>query len=141
MHTIQLLFMFVVLLGSVATLMIFLGSVRAAKTIHDNLLKNVLRWPMETFDTTPIGRVLKRFSKDVAVVDDGLSIMIHTWVLIFVAVNFSYKLLYLTRILSFCTFIISLPLSKRTFRLNSHPNTNCFFDFIANKGFVNFGRD
>lgn len=85
----QLLFIFLVLLDSVATLMISLGPVRATKTIHDNLLKSVLRWPMETFDTTPIGQVLKRFSKDVAAVDDGLSITIQTWVLVFVSVNLS----------------------------------------------------
>lgn len=87
MHTIQLLFIYVVLLDFVASFMIFLGSIRAAETIHDNLLKNVLRWPMETFDTTPTGRVLKRFSKDVAAVDEGLSITIHTWVMICISVN------------------------------------------------------
>ncbi|KAF9969464.1 hypothetical protein BGZ73_008185 [Actinomortierella ambigua] len=44
--------------------------VRASRVIHDNLLKRVLRLPMAFFDTTPLGRVINRFSSDMFTIDD-----------------------------------------------------------------------
>ncbi|XP_058980629.1 multidrug resistance-associated protein 1 isoform X7 [Musca domestica] len=46
-----------------------LGALRAAKILHFMLLLNVLRLPMEFFDTTPSGRVMSRFSKDIDALD------------------------------------------------------------------------
>ncbi|KAL4217443.1 hypothetical protein ACF0H5_023893 [Mactra antiquata] len=46
--------------------------VRAAKILHKNMLKNVLRGPMWFFDTTPVGRIVNRFSQDVESVDNKL---------------------------------------------------------------------
>ncbi|XP_055592513.1 multidrug resistance-associated protein 1-like isoform X3 [Uranotaenia lowii] len=40
--------------------------------MHEALLKNVFRLPLEFFDITPLGRILSRFSKDVDVVDAHL---------------------------------------------------------------------
>ena len=40
-----------------------IGSLKASKTLHDGMLRNVLRSPMSFFDTTPLGRILNRFSK------------------------------------------------------------------------------
>lgn len=40
--------------------------------MHVILLRHVLRWPMELFDTTPLGRVLNRFAKEVDVIDNTL---------------------------------------------------------------------
>lgn len=37
----------------------------ASQILHDNLLDTVLYLPMSFFDTTPIGRILNRFSKEV----------------------------------------------------------------------------
>jgi ABC-type multidrug transport system fused ATPase/permease subunit len=36
-----------------------------SKKLHAGLLKNVLRSPMNFFDTTPVGRIVSRFSNDV----------------------------------------------------------------------------
>lgn len=40
--------------------------------MHKNLLHGVLRTPLLFFDTTPVGRLLSRFSKDIDVVDTSL---------------------------------------------------------------------
>lgn len=46
-----------------------LGALRAALILHLILLTNVLKLPMIFFDTTPQGRILTRFSKDIDALD------------------------------------------------------------------------
>jgi ATP-binding cassette subfamily C (CFTR/MRP) protein 2 len=46
-----------------------LASVRAAKIIHFLMLDSVFRAPIRFFETTPVGRILNRFSKDQEAVD------------------------------------------------------------------------
>lgn len=48
-------------------------TVFAAKGIHDQAIKRVIYAPMSWFDTTPLGRVMNRFGKDVDVLDNQLS--------------------------------------------------------------------
>ncbi len=43
---------------------VFQISLKASNTLHHNLLHKVLRCPMKFFDTTPLGRIVNRFSKD-----------------------------------------------------------------------------
>ncbi|XP_029471856.1 multidrug resistance-associated protein 5 isoform X1 [Rhinatrema bivittatum] len=45
------------------------GTLRAASRLHDELFRRILRSPMKFFDTTPTGRILNRFSKDMDEVD------------------------------------------------------------------------
>ncbi|XP_020669173.3 ATP-binding cassette sub-family C member 5 isoform X2 [Pogona vitticeps] len=45
------------------------GTLRASSRLHDELFRRILRSPMKFFDTTPTGRVLNRFSKDMDEVD------------------------------------------------------------------------
>ncbi|KAJ2850630.1 hypothetical protein IWW36_001741 [Coemansia brasiliensis] len=47
-------------------------SIDAATTIHQKMLYGVLRSPMVYFDTTPVGRILNRFSSDLAHCDVSL---------------------------------------------------------------------
>ncbi|XP_041095700.1 multidrug resistance-associated protein 5-like [Polyodon spathula] len=46
------------------------GTLRASTRLHDELFRKILRSPMKFFDTTPAGRILNRFSKDM---DEGFS--------------------------------------------------------------------
>lgn len=45
----------------------------ASKTMLRNAITRVLRAPMSFFDTTPLGRITNRFSRDVDVMDNNLS--------------------------------------------------------------------
>nr|XP_056705401.1 ATP-binding cassette sub-family C member 5 isoform X2 [Euleptes europaea] len=45
------------------------GTLRASSRLHDELFRRILRSPMKFFDTTPSGRILNRFSKDMDEVD------------------------------------------------------------------------
>ncbi|KAG0224129.1 hypothetical protein BGW42_005307 [Actinomortierella wolfii] len=47
-------------------------ALRSARVLHEDMLRAVLRSPMSFFDTTPIGRILNRFSKDQATIDEVL---------------------------------------------------------------------
>jgi ABC-type multidrug transport system fused ATPase/permease subunit len=47
--------------------------VRAAEKFHKDLLESVLQAPQSFFDTTPVGRILSRFSKDMYSIDVELS--------------------------------------------------------------------
>ncbi|XP_053191606.1 ATP-binding cassette sub-family C member 10 isoform X2 [Scomber japonicus] len=48
------------------------GAVCAATAIHNRLLDRVLKATVTFFDTTPLGRILNRFSSDLYSVDDSL---------------------------------------------------------------------
>ena len=47
--------------------------VQAARLLHQALLHNKMRSPQSFFDTTPSGRILNRFSKDIYVIDEVLA--------------------------------------------------------------------
>ena len=49
------------------------GGVQAARLLHQALLHNKMRSPQSFFDTTPSGRILNRFSKDIYVIDEILA--------------------------------------------------------------------
>ncbi|CAL1540697.1 unnamed protein product [Lymnaea stagnalis] len=52
---------------------ISLRMVAASKRLHDALLENIMRQPMRFFDTTPLGRVINRFSRDVDIIDTSMA--------------------------------------------------------------------
>ena len=53
-----------------ASFSLALGAIMASRLIHTRLLVNILRLPMSFFDTTPSGRILNRFSKDIYTIDE-----------------------------------------------------------------------
>ncbi|XP_062549077.1 multidrug resistance-associated protein 1-like [Armigeres subalbatus] len=66
-----------------ASIVLALGCLKAANTMHNNLLESSMRMPMSFFDTTPQGRIMNRFSKDVDVADNTLPQSIRMWLLMF----------------------------------------------------------
>uniref|UniRef100_A0A1B6H685 ABC-type glutathione-S-conjugate transporter n=1 Tax=Homalodisca liturata TaxID=320908 RepID=A0A1B6H685_9HEMI len=57
----------------VSNLSLSLGCLFAAAWLHNTMLQRVLRAPMSYFDTTPLGRIINRFSKDIDICDTMLS--------------------------------------------------------------------
>ncbi|XP_064537333.1 multidrug resistance-associated protein 1 isoform X2 [Drosophila montana] len=55
-----------------ADLGIQLGGLHAAQVLHSLLLLRMLRVPMWFYDTTPVGRIMSRFSKDIETVDQKI---------------------------------------------------------------------
>ncbi|XP_004591269.2 ATP-binding cassette sub-family C member 3 [Ochotona princeps] len=50
-----------------------MGGMQAARLLHHSLLHNKMHSPQSFFDTTPSGRILNRFSKDIYVIDEVLA--------------------------------------------------------------------
>ncbi|KAL6466399.1 hypothetical protein MHYP_G00242030 [Metynnis hypsauchen] len=65
----------------VGTLLLADGAICASRTLHTRLLSNILRAPMLFFDTTPSGRVVNRFAKDIFTVDEMIPMSFRSWVL------------------------------------------------------------
>ncbi len=53
-----------------------LGAINASRQLHLNLLERVLKCSMNFFDSTPIGRLVNRFSKDIDSIDDDMPLVI-----------------------------------------------------------------
>ncbi|RLV88318.1 Multiple drug resistance-associated protein-like transporter 1 [Meyerozyma sp. JA9] len=68
---------FYTITGLTGTFFYFLGSlviwkysaIEGSKYFHDKMFTNVLRSPMSFFETTPIGRILNRFTEDITTLD------------------------------------------------------------------------
>lgn len=56
----------------VSSIFLAFGSIRASRSLHDSLIINILHSPMSFFETTPIGRIVNRFSKDLYTIDDAI---------------------------------------------------------------------
>ncbi|OAD09018.1 hypothetical protein MUCCIDRAFT_32834, partial [Mucor lusitanicus CBS 277.49] len=58
-----------ILFDACRNMLIYWGSIRGARTLFDSLLDRIIHAPMRFFDTTPVGRILNRFGKDVSTID------------------------------------------------------------------------
>lgn len=65
--------MLTLVLATVRSLVLFMGSLRASRRIHAQLLDRILRAKVRFFDTTPIGRIVNRFSSDLETIDQALA--------------------------------------------------------------------
>ncbi|KAJ2105480.1 hypothetical protein GGF48_006286, partial [Coemansia sp. RSA 921] len=72
--------------------------VRSGRVTHRQMLQAVLRSPTSFFDTTPLGRILQRFSKDMNSVDEVIPRTIGSWLVCIANV-----------LLSLLVIVVSLP--------------------------------
>ena len=71
--TLLIVFAFVTLvIALIRSVWFFVALVRSAKTLHGQMIRSVVRAPMKFYDTNPTGRVLNRFSSDLAFADDQM---------------------------------------------------------------------
>lgn len=91
-----------VVLGS---LFLYLSTLKSARRLHDNMLHNVMRSPMSFFDTTPQGRILNRFGKDIDVLDNTMSMILRGWISCLLGVTSTFL------IITYTTPIFILPIS------------------------------
>jgi ABC-type multidrug transport system fused ATPase/permease subunit len=61
-----------IVVGTARFAVLYWGILRANKTLYAELLHRVFRAPLRFFDTTPIGRILNRFSKDFETIDSSI---------------------------------------------------------------------
>ena len=62
------------------SLLASLKQVAAAGKLHTSMLTTVMRGPMAFFDTTPVGRIVNRFSRDVETIDNILPGTFRMWI-------------------------------------------------------------
>lgn len=67
-----------------------LGTVQASKVLYELINKRVFRNPICLFDTTPIGRILNRVSKDIDTIDNVLPMTLSSSSGTFFSVNSGY---------------------------------------------------
>ena len=58
------------------TVIVSVGTLNAASELHGTMLSRILRSPMTFFDTTPLGRILNRFSKVLGTIKWGQSLIL-----------------------------------------------------------------
>ncbi|NXT76063.1 MRP2 protein, partial [Zapornia atra] len=69
-----------------ATILTAQGAMRASRVLHQQLLSNILRVPMSFFDTTPTGRIVNRFAKDIFTIDETIPMSFRSWLSCFMAI-------------------------------------------------------
>lgn len=113
-----------------STTLLAIGSLRACRNFHQRLLHKILRLPMSFFDSTPIGRIINRFSRDIDTIDDDIPIALRIWILtffivisIFVVIVYSTPMFFMVMIPIGITYyfilVVHVSTSRQIIRLQS----------------------
>ncbi|XP_070188571.1 multidrug resistance-associated protein 1-like [Littorina saxatilis] len=54
--------------------------IHASRLMHRRMLERIMRAPMSFFDTTPLGRIVNRFSQDMDMLDSEICLDVEIWV-------------------------------------------------------------
>ena len=119
--------------------------VKASSTLHNRMLESILRSPMSFFDTTPIGRIMNRFSSDIDIMDDRLPLTFRLWAIqifsmfatiivvcintpYFIAVLVPIMMVYVFLLVRLCRFSIPIIESYGQMRANLSAKQSYFLD-------------
>ncbi|GAM21257.1 hypothetical protein SAMD00019534_044320 [Acytostelium subglobosum LB1] len=78
--------LFSVIVAGLRNFAYFTYTVRAGKALHEQLFNSLLRAPMWFFDTTPMGRILNRFTRDMDSVDSLIAPSLSQYINFFLSV-------------------------------------------------------
>ena len=62
-----------------ASIIFATGRIRASRNLHLDMLSNIMRSPLHFFDSTPMGRITSRFSKDIDMIDTIIPWTLSAW--------------------------------------------------------------
>ncbi|KAJ3278722.1 Multidrug resistance-associated protein 1, partial [Blyttiomyces sp. JEL0837] len=112
-------------LSQTATLMVFsalvaVGGTKAAKNLHQQALNRVVNTPTSFFDTTPLGRILNRFSRDQDIIDNTLPDAVRLFCITFATTLATFGLvIYATKgwfLLGLCPLMIVYYFTQDVYR-------------------------
>ncbi|CAN8006110.1 unnamed protein product [Ixodes hexagonus] len=117
-----------------------LGCLRAAASFHDQLLRSIMRSPLSFFDTTPMGRIVNRFSRDIESIDKDVPLCFNMtmtnifWVSLLAVVvcilsAYFVAVVVLTLFFFLALTTISLPAFRHVHRLQSTTRSPLFSHF------------
>lgn len=79
---------------------------RSSFRLHGDILRSVLRAPMSFFDTTPTGRILSRFSRDIYTVDNEIADSLDIFV--YIILQLTVVMVTIMMITPFCEYLTLL---------------------------------
>ncbi|KAF9332491.1 hypothetical protein BG006_004633 [Podila minutissima] len=133
------------LYGALCTLFLLNGVLNASQSLHDQLLHKISRAKVRFFDTTPLGRIVNRFSADMADVDEnvgrslaGLFICTCAVIGILTVITFNLPVFLIPGLFIVGVFVVIgafyVPVSRDLKRLNANsrsPILNHFNETLA----------
>lgn len=91
---------------------LFAGSINASRTIHRQLIDNIVHANFQFFDVTPLGQLMNRFSKDIEAIDqevapiaDGVVSLFLTLIIVLLVISFIIPIFLVAAIFITITFV------------------------------------